>query len=148
MTSWHLSRASFCTPMGVCRSETWKLSTSMSDAPNFASTSTLSYMWNCTCLLVMAMSVLRKLSLKADRARCSSPTSTESVHVSFEAEIVVGHSATKRVEFGSNPRPFGSGPLGRRSTVTSVLISSFCRSAIKNCDRCWHDVQTKLVDSI
>lgn len=71
ITSWHLISASFCTPIGVWRSDTWKFITSMSDAPNVASTFTFSYMLNWTFLLVIERIHRRKLSLSTDRTCCS-----------------------------------------------------------------------------
>ena len=122
ITSWHLISASFCTPMGVCRSDTWKFSTSMSDAPNVASTFTLSCMRNWTFLLVMERRHRRKVSLSTDRACCS--IGSCSAFVSDEAEVAmeVRQRAMKRGDLGSNPRLLGSGPFGRRSTDTGVAM--------------------------
>lgn len=120
--SWHLSRASFCTPSGVCRSETWKFRMSMSEAPNLAWTWTFSYRLKWTGLDVIASRVLRKRSRSSERTRCSSSRVTEPASVPDDAGIVVGHSAMYRGELGSNPRLLGSGPLGRRRTLTGVFI--------------------------
>lgn len=121
ITSRHLISASFCTPMGVCRSDTWKFSTSMSDAPNVASTFTFSYMWNWTFLLLMERRHRRKLSLSTDRACCSLGSCSASAS---EEGIEVRQRAMKRGDLGSNPRLLGSGPFGRRSTDTGVAMLS------------------------
>lgn len=125
ITSWHLINASFCTPIGVCRSETWKFSTSMSDAPNVASTFTFSYMLNWTFLLVVKRRHRRKFSLSCERACCSPCSCSASASVGMEVGMVVRHRAMKRGEFGSNPRLLGSGPFGRRSTDTGTAMLMF-----------------------
>lgn len=118
ITSWHLRSASFWTPSGVSRSDTWKFSTSISEAPNLARTHTFSNMSNWTCLSVISKRVRRNLSRSFDRSRCSSSSTLPDE----EEETVVGHRAMKRGEVGSNPRLFGSGPLGSRRTLTGVFI--------------------------
>lgn len=125
ITSWHLIKASFCTPIGVCRSETWKFSTSMSDAPNVASTFTFSYMLNWTFLSVVESRHRRKFSLSCERACCSLCSCSASAPVGMEVGMVVRHRAIKRGEFGSNPRLLGSGPFGRRSTDTGTAMLMF-----------------------
>lgn len=132
ITSWHLISASLCTPMGVCKSETWKLRTSMSDAPNVASTFTFSYMWNWIFLLAMDKRHRKKRSLIIDRARCSIWSEVVSAMGSLDAEIEVVQRAIKRGELGSNPRLLWSGPLGRRSTVIGVFILTFRKSRTDN----------------
>lgn len=131
ITSWHLIRASFCTPMGVCRSDTWKFSTSISDAPNVASTFTFSYIWNWTFLLVMESKHRRKPSLSTDRASCSFCSCSLLVSEAAEEEMEVRQRAMKRGELGSNPRLLGSGPLGRRSTGTGVAMLTASAKACK-----------------
>lgn len=121
ITSWHLRRASFWTPRGVSRPDTWKFSTSMSEAPNLARTRTFSCMLNSTCLSVINRRVRRNLSRRSERSRCSS-SSTAPDEDEDEEESVVGHRAMKRGEFGSKPRLFGSGPRGSRRTLTGVFI--------------------------
>lgn len=115
ITSWHLNSASFWTPKGVSKSDTWKFKMSISDAPNLARTCTFSYMLNWTGLSVITNSVRKNLSRRSDRTRCSSSIPGP---VDAEDEIDVGHRAIKRGELRSNPRLFGSGPLGNRSTPT------------------------------
>lgn len=117
--------------MGVCRSDTWKFSTSISDAPNVASTFTFSYIWNWTFLLVMESKHRRKPSLSTDRASCSFCSCSLSVSEAAEEEMEVRQRAMKRGELGSNPRLLGSGPLGRRSTGTGVAMLTASAKACK-----------------
>lgn len=131
ITSWHLISASFCTPIGVCRSDTWKLSTSMSDAPNVASTFTFSYMWNWTFLLAMERRHRRKRSLSTDRARCSLCSCSAVASEATEVGMEVRQRAMKRGDLGSNPRLLGSGPFGRRRTDTGFAILSLFAKTTK-----------------
>lgn len=135
ITSRHLISASFCTPIGVCRSDTWKFSTSMSEAPNVASTLTFSYMWNWTFLLAIDRRHRRKLSLSFARACCSFCSCSAVASEATEVGMEVRQRAMKRGDFGSNPRLLGSGPFGRRSTDTGFSILSpsaktYCKKSI------------------
>ncbi len=111
-TSWLLRSASLWTPRGVSRSETWKRSTSMSEAPNLARTRTLSCMSNWTSLSLIKWESPQKTSGAAPSA----------------AAAPLHHQRRRRTErwsggeLGSNPRLLGSGPLGSRRTLTGVFI--------------------------
>ncbi|TNN54815.1 Galaxin [Liparis tanakae] len=97
----------------------------MSDALNVASTFTLSYMWNWIFLLAMDSRQRRKLSLSTERACCSVGSSSGSASHAADVGMEVRQRAMKRADVGSNPRLLGSGPFGRRITVTGVAIKTF-----------------------
>lgn len=111
ITSWHRISASFWIPMGVCRSDTWKCNTSMSDAPNVASIFRFSYMWNRTFLLAMERRQRRKRSRSSERTCCSFCSCSSSRSEATEEGMEVWHRAMKRGDRGSKPRLLDSGPF-------------------------------------